>query len=164
MRSDVSVVAIATAVAAAIVLYGYVQCYILPVDFVDPLDAVSAGTGRLRVTLWSLSHFLFFAILSFFYPDRWKLMITMGVLWEILEHMSELMGRRESPPSSPFMRALHYISTCSRKSEGVTEGGGGSAALRGREGAAWWRSDGKDIVFNCIGVTVGVFLAKGREK
>jgi len=34
---------------------------------------------------WSLSHFLFYILLGFLFPHYWKLVLVMGIIWEIME-------------------------------------------------------------------------------
>jgi hypothetical protein len=48
---------------------------------------------------WSLSHFLFYITLGFLFPHYWKLVLFIGIIWEIYEyigaHVEKLLFPKE---------------------------------------------------------------------
>jgi|TARA_B110000259_G_scaffold159331_1_gene182293 hypothetical protein len=50
-------------------------------DFKDPLEK-----KILELDGWSATHFLFFMVVGFIYPDTIILSMIMGILWELFEH------------------------------------------------------------------------------
>ena len=38
-----------------------------------------------NVNLWKLSHVLFYFVLGWYFPQYWKIVIIIGILWEIIE-------------------------------------------------------------------------------
>jgi hypothetical protein len=36
---------------------------------------------------WALSHFLFYILLGFLFPHYWKLVLIIGVVWEVMEYI-----------------------------------------------------------------------------
>lgn len=64
---------------------------------------IKLGTlpGGLPLSGWPLSHFALFAFLAFKYPDAWPFMTAMGIVWEIIEHLINVInpGRPEHQPS-----------------------------------------------------------------
>ncbi len=41
--------------------------------------------GNYSFDCWSLSHLLMYIILGFAFPHQWKLILVVGILWEIFE-------------------------------------------------------------------------------
>jgi len=54
------------------------------------------NTERAR-NLWGLSHFVLFAILGFFFPSCDIVIISIGILWEFVEHILGIYARPISP-------------------------------------------------------------------
>lgn len=43
--------------------------------------------GNTTLDCWSLSHFLFYIFLGFLFPHYWKLILCVGIIWEIGEYI-----------------------------------------------------------------------------
>lgn len=121
-----------------IVLYGTYRCK--NTTFVDPLTQ-SLFPYPLNQYLdgWGISHFTFFALLAFFFPQTRYLvfLFILGLIWEILEYVSK---------DRPL-----YLSKCSYKV--TTDNGQG-----------WWYGRWQDIIMNTLGIIIGAFLARQYKK
>ena len=83
---------------------------------------------------WKILHFLLFMIVGFLYPQHWKLITILGILWEIYEMlMSKIMHR-------PYQIA--------RDKNGDIEYSG------------WWSGSFSDILFNSAGLALGVLASR----
>ena len=119
----------------AIVLYGTFRCK--SVNYKDPLTSTLIKNGPFGESIdgWSVTHFCLFGILAFFFPrwDHLLFLMTLGILWEILESIFK---------DHPF-----YLSRC--KYNITTDSGTG-----------WWYGKYSDILVNILGMTLGYVCRK----
>lgn len=83
---------------------------------------------------WPISHFILFAVLGFFFPKCWLLLIGMGILWELFEMAMKSLFKQKSQPMRLSDQHVEY--------------------------SDWWSGSWKDIIFNVAGIGVGVGLRK----
>lgn len=91
---------------------------------------------------WSVSHFLFFGLLGFFYPGQHAQFFVAGVLWEVVE---TCLGQNELQVSG---RRLQLVGD--QDAEGVSTG----------DDAAFWYGKESDIVMDVAGYAAGSALAE----
>lgn len=51
---------------------------------------------------WALSHFLFYILLGFLFPHYWKLVIFIGIAWEIFEYIGERVEKLLFPKAKLY--------------------------------------------------------------
>lgn len=51
----------------------------------EPLKQTLLQLGYIRLDWWSLSHFLFFAVLGYWFPNNLGFFFIFGIFWELLE-------------------------------------------------------------------------------
>jgi hypothetical protein len=86
-------------------------------------------------SFWPISHFILFFILGAIWPGCHILLLLSGILWEIME---EIGGRT----GDLFYKRIHK----------------GKNKFKNLEYTRWWSASFKDIVFNIIGLYLGVGL------
>ena len=119
--------------AMVIVGYGTFRCK--STDFKDPLTrSIAPAPFDSFLDGWGISHFIFYGVLTFFYPDPRSMAFiwTIGVLWEIVESFFR---------DHPF-----YLSSCKYDMQTDVEGG-------------WWYGRWQDIVMNSTGMLMGYTIA-----
>ncbi len=128
----ITIVAICVIMVFCIMAYGTYRCN--KTDYIDPLTT-NFGPKSLHRFLdgWGISHFLFYGVLAFMYPDRKSLILiaSLGVAWEIIEIIFK---------DHPF-----YLSDC-------------KYTLQTDKGEGWWYGRWEDIVMNSLGMLTGVML------
>lgn len=66
-------------VALIIHLYGYILFKTVSIDS-DPLQNEIYG-----ISIWTITHFIFFAFIGYYYEDCFKESMLLGILWELYE-------------------------------------------------------------------------------
>jgi len=113
-----------------ICLYGRFRCQ--HPDFQDPL---MKQFHLYDLDGWSLSHFLFFMMIGYMYPDKFYLSVLLGIIWELFE------------------------SFYGKKRPGFLGGFGDCATTDPNvESGAWWYGRLSDIICNVVGLLVGIIL------
>lgn len=79
---------------------------------------------------WSLSHFIFNFVQGYLFPNQWCVSFIMGVFWELLETVLYYI-----PPTKFLPCQLS-------------------------DGERWVYPDSNDILFNALGLVVGILLRK----
>ena len=133
--SYLTIIVICALMVLCIMAYGTYRCN--REDYVDPLTTTFGPKSLDRfLDGWGITHFLFYGILAFMYPDTKSLIFiaSLGVIWEIIEIIFK---------DHPF-----YLSDCKYTIQ--TDKGG--------EG--WWYGRWEDIVMNTLGMITGVMLKK----
>lgn len=129
------IIFICIVIAFSIMAYGTYRCN--RENYVDPLT-MSFGPKSLSRFLdgWGITHFLFYGILAFMYPDMKSLIFIalLGVIWEIVEVIFK---------DHPF-----YLSDCKYTIQ------------TDKEGEGWWYGRWEDIIMNTLGMITGVILKK----
>lgn len=132
-RAYMEITAICAVCVGVIVGYGTWRCK--NPEFTDPLTQTLVG-GRSMSSFtdgWGLTHFTFFALLTFLYPKQALEIFGAGVIWEIIE--STIKDR-------PF-----YLSSCHVRVTTDIQAG-------------WWYGRWQDIVMNSLGQCIGYGLQK----
>jgi len=112
-----------------IVLYGSLRC---KGDFVDPLTFSPLGAPWDKfVDGWGLSHFIFYGILGYLFPQKLIFISLVGIGWELTEMIFK---------DHPF-----YISKCKYVTSDNEPG--------------WWYGRWQDIVMNTLGMVLGASIA-----
>ena len=83
-------------IVISIFLYGSYRCNHL--DYDDPLER---KLHILELDGWSLSHFILFMILGFFYPAYLPLWFVLGCLWELCEYIFKSVGGKRCQGVNP---------------------------------------------------------------
>lgn len=86
---------------------------------------------------WPVSHFLLYGILGYYYPEQYLLILSIGVLWEIIEYIAEIvvMKKKKRKPLREEDGSIQYCE-------------------------CWWQGGISDIIFNTIGFMFGYMLRK----
>ena len=113
-----------------ICIYGKFRC--THKKFKDPLETQLF----LGLDGWSATHFCFFYLLGHLYPNTFYLSLTIGIAWELFEH---LYGKHRP---------------------GWLGGYGDCNDLTtDKEGGNWWYGKWSDIGCNAVGFIMGRYLA-----
>jgi len=114
-------------------VYGRYRC--THTDFKDPLET------QLFYELdgWSVSHYIFYALIGFLYPDQFFLTLILGICWELFEH---------------------YYGT---QRPGWLGGYGDCPALASDKttDGNWWYGKWTDIICNILGFLTGQYIREG---
>lgn len=81
---------------------------------------------------WPISHFILFGILAFVFPKCWKILLVMGVLWELFEMLMKAIFGQKSQPMRTGDNNVEY--------------------------SDWWAGSWKDIIFNSAGIITGLTI------
>lgn len=74
-----------------------VLCTILYVLFpikIPPIMEHSFFRWPFHCETWSIAHFVLYALLGYFAPSYWPLLIVIGIIWEIMEHVGHILGKK----------------------------------------------------------------------
>lgn len=129
MNNNYKVVLIAAACFLVICLYGKFRCN--NPDYHDPL---MNKLGVLDLDGWSLSHFGFFTLLGYLYPDTFVVSMSLGIGWEAFEH---ILGKNRPG-------ILGGFGDCMTTDPGIQ--------------GSWWFGRVSDIVMNLLGFIFGAWL------
>lgn len=125
---------ICLACVLTIVVYGTMRC---KGAFVDPLTFSPVGHPWNKfLDGWGMSHFLFFMLLGYWFPDKLLFITLLGVGWELVEMLFK---------EHPF-----YLSKCEY-----------TASTPGEGYAHWWTGRWQDLVMNTSGLVLGAWLSGG---
>ena len=126
-----------------ILVYGYFRC-IYP-NFEDPL---LFGSDICRFCdLWSISHFVFYMILAFFYPKQIKFIFIIGLLWEL----TEFIIQKDYFKGLPILSKIHKLSICK------------TSSLLNKDNH-WVYYKVTDIPMNILGIFTGIYLHSKFKK
>ena len=53
----------------------------------EPLKKTLISIGYIRLDWWSVTHYLFFSILGYWYPNRFVFFLLFGIVWELTEDL-----------------------------------------------------------------------------
>ena len=101
-------------------------------EYVDPL---MKSVGIEGMDGWSVTHFMFYAILGYYFPNYWREVLIAGIAWEVFEgaygkYRPDWMG-------------------------GFKDGN-----INITDGEPWWYARYSDIAVNCVGFIIGSLYAK----
>tara|TARA_B110000285_G_scaffold156849_1_gene174994 strand:+ start:9043 stop:9576 length:534 start_codon:yes stop_codon:yes gene_type:complete len=95
---------------------------------------------------WPISHLLLHLYLGFYCPDLWMLWIALGVLWEIVEWaVGEQLKNPEKASDAATRVGKIFFPQFGEKDDEITQ-----------YDNQWVRGNMSDILFNCIGLFIGV--------
>lgn len=137
MNDRVKIVFINVFVSFLIAAYGTFRCN--SSSFRDPITGCVFKDKQLCkfVDGWGMSHFFYFMILGYCFPQELTTIFMMGVLWEAIESYSS---------EHPF-----YLTGCKYTINTDDEKG-------------WWYGRWQDIVMNSLGMVCGYYLAQFKRK
>ena len=137
MDDKMKILLISLACAGLILWYGNYRCN--NPGFKDPLIA---GKTICKVCdLWSVSHFVFFLVIGYLFPNEIKFAFTLGVIWEVFEF---LVGTKANVP---FLSIFYGLSECKS-----------SPHLTGKK-QQWIYHEWTDIGMNLAGLLIGKRLS-----
>ena len=118
-------------------------------DIMSPTVFKSEWMGSLTgesgvYSLWPISHFVLYVIIGFLAPSWWWLWILIGVLWELFESYGLLLTK-------PAVELVFGKFNTGKK----------TTRLSGEQYEDQWVcGKGSDILFNMLGLGVGILLSK----
>lgn len=89
-------------------------------------------------SMWPVSHYFLFLALGFFFSECWVTIITLGILWEIIEVVAGTLVVGDK-----------------WERQALRDGETGDVEYSG----SWWAGSGKDIFMDISGFLSGVILA-----
>lgn len=122
-----------------------------------------------RFEIWGVqpNHFYLFAFLGYFYPEYFYLIQTVGILWEIFEHLLErypkwgfkLGGCLDNKPKKDNWHNRHLIYKGKEKYYNPLDRlfGIKNSKVHG------WHGSAAEIIVNIIGFGFGYYLQKLRK-
>ena len=115
----------------------------------DPLQTLLF----LDVEMWGATHFLWFMLMGYLFPQTFILTMFMGILWELFEHYHGKERPRLHSHASVIFRPL-----------GKLIGGFGDCKnlATDRADGNWWYGKWSDIACNIIGFLVGRYMKTGK--
>jgi hypothetical protein len=99
-------------------------------------DLLNKNIFNIQISGWSYSHFIFYAVLGYYYPHKIKHLFIIGITWEIIEYIT---GTVISSPQNNIDKILSHGLKYSDK---------------------WWGGCASDLIYNYLGLLVGSHLAK----
>lgn len=147
---------IVASILCVIVIYSY-GMLICKSNFDDPLITAYANPPwNAFLDGWGLSHFIFYATLTFFFPSLWWLIFLIGVAWEVIEYYMNSSDFTKCAKT----RKIRQSKKNNKANNKANESKGTSTDYK------WWYARWQDIVMNALGVllgyTVAVFVLGGR--
>lgn len=134
-------------IVMAFVAYYVVRSYVCSCK----LPAVNRPEScqRLEVMGLSLTHFLFYTLLGFLYPNEFVFWQLMGVSWEVFETLP-----------NRYPQLLNVMGDCSRRPVGYVHPfdrmvGGACDSNEGHSDNHQWHVKPTDVMMNIVGFVVG---------
>jgi len=115
----------------------------------DVLNETVIASPIGNISWWPLSHFIFNALLGFFYPNKGVFILSAGVLWEFVEIVLGMIAKRLTAARTTKLAA-------------DTEDGERAKDLQYTDG--WWAGSVQDVVFNTAGFFTGKALRQFLSK
>ena len=131
MHNNYKVIIIAFICFLVICLYGKYRC-----DNPDYHDPLMKQLGVFDLDGWSITHFAFFALLGYLYPDTFWVAMALGVSWEVFEHF---LGKNRP---------------------GILGGFGDCITTDPSVEGPWWFGRISDIIMNMAGFLFGAWLSQ----
>jgi len=120
--------------------YGWYRCSHIK-EHKDILEfSLLKNSKKYGVDGWLLSHYLFFVMMGFIYPNTLRISVIMGLLWEIFEWYCGVYKPK----------CLEGIGFCKSPS---------GAKQRGK---VWWYWKWQDPIANTLGFITGKYIRVGR--
>lgn len=129
MNNNYKVLIAAIICFMVIAAYGRYRC--THPEYHDPL---MRKLGIFDLDGWSVTHFGFFALLGYLYPDTFLVAMSIGIGWEVFEHLA---GKNRPA-------ILGGFGDCMTTDPGIQ--------------GSWWFGRFSDIITNILGFLFGVWL------
>ena len=132
-------------VGASILIYFFILEIILKKDSSDS-DVLNKKIvnapflGKNCCSTWPISHVVLYAICAYIWPHKWKELFVMGLIWEFIEWVAGILQSNSIRPTTFNSPSEHDDSI---------------------EYKQWWSFKYSDILFNLIGIIIGLCL-KGK--
>lgn len=128
-KNHIKILFICTCIIFVTILY---QLFLCNSDLgYDPLEKIHLGVGD--IDGWSLTHFIFFFFLGYFFPKYYLFILTLGIIWEIIEYITGIINQKNK------VTLICDLTRIKRDS--------------------WWYSKVSDIFVNIAGFIVGASLS-----
>jgi len=102
-------------------------------------DLLNNNIFTIDISAWSLSHFIFYTILGYYYPKKIKTLIAVGIAWEFIEYIGgTFIISPQAEIDKITAKGLKYKSK-------------------------WWAGCASDLIYNYLGILVGSHLAKMKS-
>ncbi len=146
LSNKYKVILIASSIGLGILIYfySYLNQYDNCAIYKDPLNRklFNVPYFNFAVSHWPMTHYVFFAALTYIFPLEWKLLFILGVGWEIIEslmkHITKKSGKKDFVKKSKRTRINEDTI----------------------EYTTYWDSSQKDIIFNSFGIITGLLIRK----
>ena len=122
-------------------LYGRYRCNHIK-DHKDVLEweLFKGSSKTFNLDGWSVSHFLLFMIMGYFFPQTLLLSMLLGASWELFET---------------------YVG---KYKPAMIQGMGFCGSPTSHKGKVWWYGKWSDLIMNFLGFIVGRYLTTGRPR
>jgi len=153
MDKDVNYILYVSVVLAPLfIIFAYGNWRCQHKNFKDPLETYSLGFWGLD--FWSATHFLWFMLIGYLFPQTFILTTFIGVIWELYEHYKGHDRPRMHSHASFFFRPLGKIfggfGDCKNLSSNKKSDGN------------WWYGKWSDVPCNMIGFLSGQYMKTGK--
>lgn len=89
--------------------------------------------GRRCCSFWPFSHFIFYGILTYMFPSKWKEIFMIGLLWETYELIMSKLIPKNAITLDSVKSKIQYDET-------------------------WWFAEPLDIFFNTMGISLALLI------
>ncbi len=114
---------------ASIFIYGFIKA-----RWLNNFDILQFKLGLWDFDGWSLTHLVFYFMLTHICPQKWKIIFIAGVMWEVIESAIGTPGM--------ITRNMH---------------------LTDPKDKVWWYGKVSDIVINTIGIMIALVVSQLRK-
>lgn len=111
----------------------------------DVMNRIVIDLSGQRLSWWRISHFLMYFVLGFLFPQCWLFLVIVGFLWEVFEFTIQYFAYQNRRTVDNQNRQSYRQQTASPAIDYDT---------------VWWTGSFQDIVYNLLGLFVGVMLAR----
>jgi len=135
LHKIIQIILITSITAILIIIYGVYRCK--NPDFHDPLGIHFTTKSKMLNNMlngWAISHFMYYTILTYLYPEYWMLIFVIGCIWEIYEMFLQ--------SNQPWY--VKYIGNCTVTTDSSTK--------------PWWYGQFEDIIMNTLGISFGKII------
>jgi hypothetical protein len=142
LHNNWKILTIVSTIAIIIFIYFFILGLFKKETKVEDKDFLNKNIMKIPYTnkeysIWPISHFTLYCMLGYYYPKEYKLVIGMGVFWEVMENMA---GQAEK--TFRINKDLGKINPDLQYS------------------GQWWAGNYTDLIFNAAGFCTGVLINK----
>ena len=148
LKKGIVVYTVTLCLCAIVAIFRYVTGKDVMSPTVFKSKILGAMTGEPGVySIWPISHFVLYVFLGYLAPKWWWLWILVGVSWEIFEYICGLLVRK--------LQSSDITATLGKKAEKM---------FMPQYGSEWVSGARSDIIFNIMGLVIGLLLTKICKK